>query len=52
MGFGVILLWASYRVIKDALNIFMQTVPKGIDIEKVKSNLLSPKNHHLDRLSF
>jgi cobalt-zinc-cadmium efflux system protein len=41
MAFGTVLLWASYKVIKDALNIFMQTVPKEIDIEKVKSDLLS-----------
>ncbi|MGE3278298.1 MAG: cation diffusion facilitator family transporter [Candidatus Altimarinota bacterium] len=41
MSFGVVLLWASYKVIKDALNIFMQTVPKEVDIEKVKSDLLS-----------
>ncbi len=41
MAFGVVLLWASYKIIKDSLNIFMQTVPKDIKIEKIKSDLLS-----------
>jgi len=41
MAFGAVLLWASYKIIKDALNIFMQTVPKDIEIEKIRSDLLS-----------
>lgn len=41
MVFGVVLLWASYGIIKDALNIFMEKVPKGVDIEKIRSDLLS-----------
>lgn len=41
MAFGLVLLWASYKIIRDALNIFMQTVPKEIEIEKVKNALLS-----------
>jgi len=40
MGFGVVLLWASYKIIKDAFNIFMQTVPKEIDIQEVKRALM------------
>lgn len=43
MAFGAVLLWASYGIIKDALNIFMQTVPKEIEIERVKSDLLALK---------
>ena len=39
MGFGVVLFIASYKIIKDALDIFMQTVPKEIDIQAVKSDL-------------
>ena len=41
MSFGLVLLWASYKIIKDALDIFMQTVPKEIDIKKVQDDLLS-----------
>jgi len=41
MGFGVVLLWASYKIIKDAFDIFMQTVPKEIDLTKVKNSLLA-----------
>jgi len=41
MAFGVVLLWASYKIIKDAFSIFMQTVPKEVDIEKVKTELLA-----------
>jgi cobalt-zinc-cadmium efflux system protein len=41
MAFGVVLVWASYNIIKDALDIFMQTVPIEIEIEKVKSDLLA-----------
>lgn len=41
MAFGLVLLWASYKIIRDAMNIFMQTVPKEIEIGKVKTDLLS-----------
>lgn len=41
MVFGVVLLWASYKIIKDTMDIFMETVPKEVDIDKVKSILLS-----------
>jgi len=40
MAFGVVLLWASYKMIKDVLDILMQTVPKEIDIEVIKKSLL------------
>ncbi len=40
MAFGLVLLWASYKIIKDVMNILMQTVPKDIDIEKIKASLL------------
>ncbi len=41
MAFGLVLFWASYKIIKDALDIFMQTVPKDVDIQKVKASLLA-----------
>lgn len=40
MAFGAVLLWASYKIIKDALDIFMQRVPKEIDIQEVKASLM------------
>ena len=43
MVFGTVLLWASYKIIKDALDIFIQTVPKEVDIKKVKADLLNIK---------
>lgn len=39
MAFGVVLLWASYKMIKDVLDILMQTVPKEIDIDAIKKSL-------------
>ena len=41
MAFGLVLLWASYKIIADAFNIFMQTVPKEVDIKKIKADLLA-----------
>ena len=43
MAFGLVLLWASYGIIKDAANILMEKVPKGIDIEKIRADLLNIK---------
>lgn len=43
MAFGIVLFWAAYKIIKDALDIFMETVPKDVDIEKIKSTLLNIK---------
>ncbi len=40
MAFGLVLFWAAYKIIKDALDIFMQTVPKDTDIEKIKASLM------------
>jgi len=40
MAFGLVLLWASYKIIKDALDIFMQAVPKDIDIGEIRASIL------------
>ena len=40
IAFGLVLFWASYKIIKDALDIFMETVPKDVDIKEVKTALL------------
>jgi len=41
IAFGIVLLWASYKIIADAFNIFMQTVPKEVDMRRVKIDLLA-----------
>jgi len=41
MAFGVVLLWASYKMIKDVLDILMQTVPKEVDIDAISNSLLN-----------
>ncbi len=41
MAFGLVLFWAAYKIIKDALDIFMETVPKDVDIENIKLAILS-----------
>lgn len=41
MLFGLVLIWASYKIIKEALDIFMQNIPKNIDIKKIQEDLLS-----------
>ncbi len=40
MAFGLVLFGAAYKIIKDALDIFMETVPRDVDIEKIKASLL------------
>jgi cobalt-zinc-cadmium efflux system protein len=39
MLFGVILLYASWGIIRDSLNILLETVPEDIDLEEVKKAL-------------
>lgn len=41
MAFGLVLFWAAYKIIKDALDIFMETVPKDVDIANIKLALLA-----------
>ncbi len=41
MAFGVVLLWASYKMIKEVLNILLQTVPKEVNLDEVTSSLLN-----------
>ncbi len=41
MAFGVVVLWASYKMIKDVLDILMQTVPKEVDIDKITASLVN-----------
>ncbi len=51
MAFGVVLLWASYSIIRDSINIFLQATPKGIDLKKIKEEIDSlpyvKETHHI-----
>jgi len=40
MTFWLVLIWASYKIIKDSLDILMQNTPKDVDILSVKNDLL------------
>ena len=39
MAFGAILVYASIGIVRDSLKILSETVPKGVDLEKVKGSL-------------
>ena len=51
MAFGGILFYASYRIIKSSLDILLESVPREIDLDKVKESLYSVKGvrdiHHI-----
>jgi len=39
MGFGVLLFFASFGIIKESIDIFLETTPKDIDLAKVKKDI-------------
>jgi cobalt-zinc-cadmium efflux system protein len=39
MAFGIVLIYASIGITRDSLKILSETVPKGVDLEKVKDYL-------------
>lgn len=41
MLFGLILIYASWGITKDSLNILLETTPKGVDLDKVVEALRS-----------
>lgn len=41
MLFGLVLIYASWSIIKDSFNILLETVPKDVDLDKVKKSLQS-----------
>nr|NIM38655.1 cation diffusion facilitator family transporter [Hydrotalea flava]NIO94581.1 cation diffusion facilitator family transporter [Hydrotalea flava] len=51
MLFGVTLIYASWGIIKESLNILLETVPKEIDLDKVKKSLTEIEDvidiHHI-----
>lgn len=41
MIFGLVLLWVSWLIIKNAFNILLETAPPNINLEKIKKDLES-----------
>ena len=41
---ALMILWSSYDVIKEAMFIFLESVPKGIDFDKVHAALLEDES--------
>jgi cobalt-zinc-cadmium efflux system protein len=39
MAFGIVLIYASLGIIRDSLKILLETVPKSVDLQKVKDSL-------------
>src|ERR687895_1887991 len=39
MAFGVVLTYASIGIVRDSIKILSETVPKGVDLEKIKYSL-------------
>lgn len=39
MVFGVVLIYVSIGIIKDSIKIVLETLPKNVDLEQVKSSL-------------
>jgi len=51
MVFGLVLLYASYGIIRDSFSILLESVPKGINVNKIKKSLESIRGvknaHHI-----
>lgn len=51
MAFGLVLFWAAWKIIKDALHILLEGVPKDLDIETIQKAIIEVsgvKNiHHI-----
>jgi cobalt-zinc-cadmium efflux system protein len=39
MGFGLVLIFASWKIIKGSLGFLMETVPDGVDLESISQEL-------------
>ncbi len=39
MGFGIVLIYASWTIIKSSLGFLMETVPDGVDLESISREL-------------
>ena len=40
-AFGIVLIWAGWGITRDALDLLMETVPKGIDLDAIEKLLMS-----------
>jgi len=51
MLFGLVLFYASYGIMRDSLNILLESVPKNIDLDKIKKDIMKLKGvknvHHI-----
>ena len=51
MAFGLVLLWASWGIIRESLSILLDNVPKNLDLNEVKAAIEAPPKvvsvHHL-----
>lgn len=51
MAFGLVLFWASWKIIKDALNILLERTPKDLDLDKVRKAIIDIQGvvgvHHI-----
>lgn len=39
MAFGVVLLWASFGIIRDSVNVFLEAAPPDLDLLAVKARI-------------
>ena len=51
MAFGLVLLWASWGIIRQSLTILLDNVPRDLDLNEVRTALEAPSGlvnvHHL-----
>ena len=41
MGIGALVLWASVRLLRDAVDVLMEATPRGVDLREVEATLAS-----------
>jgi len=39
-GIGALILWSSFGIVRETLNILLEGTPRGVDLEKVSSTIL------------
>lgn len=42
-GIGAMILWSSFGIIRDTLNILLEGAPRGLDVQQVAATMLSVK---------
>jgi cobalt-zinc-cadmium efflux system protein len=52
VGIGFIIFWGSWRVIREAVHILLEGVPRGIEVEKVSASIMEIEGveevHHVN----